>query len=190
MEKPHCQQHSSMNRKRLCSETLKSEKQLLSSPVLWHFILPPLQWHTHLTLRLLQFVHILVCYPLGSASSHWAPIIETVHSDDAEDIGTMALPPVQPNPNDAESSVTSPATMAGRLQREHSMFLYTVHSLWFYHCQNYIPVLVVYMFGCIIYVKVKTDHKWPKFQASMRIFRVRKTTFFASPKYLVNQCDD
>jgi hypothetical protein len=32
-----------------------------------------------------------------------------------------------------------------------------VHSLPFYRCQNYI--LVVYMFGCIIYVKVKTDYK-------------------------------
>ena len=31
----------------------------------------------------------------------------------------MALPPVQPNPDDAKSTVTLPATM-GRLQREHS----------------------------------------------------------------------
>ena len=32
-----------------------------------------------------------------------------------------------------------------------------VHSLRFYCCENY--TLVVYMFGCVIYVKVKTDHK-------------------------------
>ena len=51
-------------------------------------------------------------------SSRRAPTVETVHSDDTEDIDTAALPPVQQNLDDAESTVISPATM-GRSQREH-----------------------------------------------------------------------
>lgn len=50
--------------------------------------------------------------------SHHAPTVKTVHSDDAGDINATALPPIQQNLDDAESTVVLPGTM-GRSQRDH-----------------------------------------------------------------------
>jgi hypothetical protein len=51
--------------------------------------------------------------------SHHAPIIETVHSNDVEELDTVAQPPIPPHPDDAESMTALPATMERPSQREH-----------------------------------------------------------------------
>jgi hypothetical protein len=94
----------------------KSEKPLISSPasaatfrtapVMTRSDTPFAAVHTHLGLL-----------PLWIGSRR-APVVKTVHSNDVEELDTVAQPPIPPH-HDAESMTALPATMERPSQREH-----------------------------------------------------------------------